>query len=210
MNGPELAIKSMLLGLAIAAPLGPIGALCVNRSLERGFLAGVAGGLGTALADAVYASIAAIGFSSITASLASIATPLHILGGIFMLWLGCTNLMPGRASQAAAAHSRGLLDTMAVTFFLTITNPLTIIAFTALFAGLGLASTSDAQSAIWVVAGVFTGSMLWWILLSGSVSLAQRRLPHHFTHWTRRLSGILLIGFGLWALASVLFEAQHI
>lgn len=199
---PVLFLKSVLLGLAIAAPLGPIGALCINRTLERGFVAGAAGGLGTALADGVYATLAAMGFAAFSGVLAQIDMPLRLAGGAFMLWLGWKSLMPKPPRAAAKVSARDLLGTTVATFLLTITNPMTILSFAALFAGLGLASASGFAGAGPVVAGVFAGSMLWWCILSGGVALVHHRLPDGFTTWVSRLSGAVLIGFGLWAVAS--------
>lgn len=203
-----LFCKSMLLGLAVAAPLGPIGVLCINRALERGFWAGVAGGLGTALADASYASLAAIGFSTLTATLAVLAPWLKLAGGLFMLWLGCKSLRPNprrAATPAPTTEFRGLSGTIAATFLLTLTNPVTIFSFAAIFAGLGLTDTPGAINAVAVVAGVFLGSLLWWFLLSGGVALAQRRLPEGFSLCASRMSGIILMGFGFYALGSLLY-----
>ncbi|SFQ61310.1 putative LysE/RhtB family amino acid efflux pump [Roseivivax halotolerans] len=196
--------KSLIIGLAIAAPLGPIGALCINRTLERGFVAGVAGGLGTALADGVYAALAAFGFAAFSSILSVIDIPLRLVGGTFMLWLGWKGLTPSPPRMAAKVSARDLIGTTASTFVLTITNPLTILSFAAVFAGLGLASGSGATSALLVVSGVFAGSMLLWGILSGGVALARHRLPETFAAWVSRLSGVVLIAFGLWAIGSAL------
>ena len=200
---PILFLKSVFLGLAIAAPLGPIGALCINRTLERGFTAGVAGGLGTALADGVYAAFAAFGFAAFSGVLAMIDTPLRLIGGAFMLWLGWQSMAPKPPRSAAKVSARDLLGTTAATFLLTITNPMTILSFTAIFAGLGLASGTEGSGAALVVVGVLAGSMLWWCIHSGGVALARNRLPDAFAMWISRMSGIVLIGFGLWAGGSV-------
>lgn len=202
MTEAALFAKSLVLGLAIAAPLGPIGALCIARTLERGFAAGVAGGLGTALADGAYAMLAAMGFAAFSGALAVIDMPLRLGGGAFMLWLGWTSLRPAPLRAAAEVSRRDLWGTVAATFLLTIANPMTILSFAALFAGLGLASTSGPGAAVPVVGGVFAGSMLWWVMLSGGVALARHRLPAVFAAWVSRLSGAVLIGFGLWALAT--------
>ncbi|MCV9910395.1 LysE family translocator [Brucella sp. HL-2] len=199
---PLLFIKSLFLGLAIAAPLGPIGALCINRTLERGFVAGVAGGLGTALADGVYAALAALGFAAFSNVLGMIDMPLRLVGGAFMLWLGWKSMRPSPPRTAAKISARDLIGTTAATFLLTITNPMTILSFAALFAGLGLASGTGPADAILVVSGVFVGSMLWWSVLSGGVALARHRLPETFAGWVSRLSGVVLIAFGLWAIGS--------
>lgn len=203
MTDQLLFIKSLFLGLAVAAPLGPIGALCINRTLERGFAAGVAGGLGTALADGVYAALAAAGFAAFAGVLSMIDAPLRLLGGAFMLWLGWKSLSPTLPREAAKVSAGDLIGTIAATFLLTITNPMTVISFTALFAGLGLASDSSVAASVIVVSGVFAGSMLWWCVLSGGVALARLRLPDAFATWVSRLSGVVLIAFGLWAMGSV-------
>lgn len=197
-----LFVKSVVMGLAVAAPLGPIGALCVNRTLERGFRAGVAGGFGTALADAVYAAAAATGFAVFAATLARIDPVLRIGGGVFMLWLGWRSLAPRGAARAAAARGDGAVGTALATFLLTLANPMTALTFAALFAGMGLAAAPGGEAV--VVAGVFLGSMLWWAALSGGVALARERLPAGFARWTALASGGLLILFGLGAIGSAL------
>ncbi|MBW8446620.1 MAG: LysE family translocator [Arenimonas sp.] len=193
--------KGILLGLAIAAPLGPIGALCISRTLERGFWAGVAGGLGTALADGAYALMAAAGFAAFAILLDTISVPLQIFGGLFLVWLGGKSFQPKPPAAAARVGARDLLSTTGATFLLTIANPATILSFAAIFAGLGLASQGGGWSAVSLVAGVFAGSMLWWIFLSGTVALLHHRLPESFALWVSRISGVVLVGFGLVAIA---------
>jgi putative LysE/RhtB family amino acid efflux pump len=201
-----LLLKSLLMGLAIAAPLGPIGALCIQRTLARGFLAGAAGGLGTALADALYASLAAAGFATFAAALARIAAPLALLGGSFLFWLAWKGWPRGTpaALPPAAPAARGALATTATTFALTMANPATILSFAAIFAGLGLAENASTARAALVVAGVFSGSMLWWLALSGTVAALHHRLPPAFALWVARLSSLMMGGFGLWALSRAL------
>ncbi|MBC7147661.1 MAG: LysE family transporter [Thioclava marina] len=203
MTGIELFAKSLVLGVAIAAPLGPIGALCISRTLERGFWAGLAGGLGTALADATYALLAAAGFAAFSAGLARIDMPLKLGGGLFLLWLGWRSFRSAPARQAARVGARDLMGTIAATFALTIANPMTILSFAAIFAGLGLAQAEGTRGALPVVAGVFSGSLIWWAALSGGVALAHRRLPEGFAHRVAQISGLVLIGFGLWAIGSL-------
>lgn len=202
---PLLLARSVLLGLAIAAPLGPIGALCISRTLELGFRAGVAGGLGTALADALYAALAAFGFAAFSAALAMVDLPLRLGGGLFLLWLGWKGLKARPLPTAVAVSARDLLGTISATFLLTLTNPLTILSFAAIFAGLGLAGTAGRAGAFTVVAGVFAGSMLWWILLSGGVALARHRLPARFARIIAAGSAGILILFGLTSLGSALW-----
>ena len=199
---PVLFLKSIALGLAIAAPLGPIGVLCINRTLEKGFWAGMAGGLGTALADASYATLAAAGFAAFSAALQAIDMPLKLVGGLFMIYLGLRGLRAPPAKKAASVGARDLIGTVSATFFLTIANPATILSFAAIFAGLGLVNTPGVAAAVTVVGGVFSGSLLWWLFLSGVVAGLHHRLPAGFTRATSILSGVVLIGFGLWAIGS--------
>lgn len=199
---PWLLWKGILLGLAIAAPLGPIGALCINRTLERGFFAGIAGGLGTALADGFYAALAAAGFTALGAALAWIDLPLRLGGGAFMLWLAWGAMRPRPPRSAAEIGTRDLLGTTVATFFLTLANPATILSFAAIFAGLGLGATPGTRGAVVLVIGVFAGSMLWWMILSGGVAAVRHRLPEGFALWISRASGAILGLFGLWAIAS--------
>lgn len=206
-----LVLKGVLLGLAVAMPLGPIGALCIARTLERGALAGIAGGLGTALADGSYALLAALGFAAFAGVLDGIDLPLRLVGGGFMIWLGIAAFRPKPPRAAARVGARDLLGTTGATFLLTIANPATILSFAALFAGLGLAGESDGAGDGWmggalVTLGVFAGSMLWWVLLSSGVALIRHRLPEGFALWVSRLSGVILLGFGLWAIGGALLR----
>ena len=188
--------KGFVLGLAIAAPLGPIGTLCISRTLERGFLVGLAGGVGTALADATYAALAAAGFAAFARFLDAISLPLQLAGGAFLLWLGVTNLRPRRDVRPARVGTRDVLSTTVSTYLLTMANPTTILSFAAIFAGLGLAGEGDWFGAVSLVAGVFAGSMLWWLFLCGLVTQLRYRLPKAFANWVSRVSGLVLIAFG--------------
>ncbi|SFM47237.1 putative LysE/RhtB family amino acid efflux pump [Pleomorphomonas diazotrophica] len=196
------AAKGFALGFAVAAPLGPIGALCINRTLQRGFWVGLSGGLGTAFADAFYGALAALGFAAFSAFLATIDGPMRLVGGLVMIWLGWKGMQPKPPRPAAEIGARDLLGTIGATFLLTIANPTTILSFAVFFAGLGLASAADAPSALVVVAGVFAGSLAWWIILTGGVSLVRHKLSDRFALWVGRLSGGLILAFGLLAVGS--------
>lgn len=196
-----LFVKAILLGLAVAAPLGPIGALCIARTLQSGFAAGFAGGLGTALADATYAGLAAFGFAALAGAMEGGAGLLRIAGGLLLIGLGLRGWFSARGeARPAPADARTLATTAAATFLLTIANPATVLSFVAMFAGLGLADAPDRASAAAAVGGVFLGSLLWWALLSGAVALTRHRLPATFGLIVSRASAVLLVGLGLWAL----------
>lgn len=206
MSAILLAAKGFALGFAIAAPLGPIGALCINRTLQRGFWAGVAGGLGTAFADALYGALAALGFAAFSAFLAEIDGPMRLIGGLAMIWLGIVGMQPKPPRPAAEIGARDLIGTIGATFLLTVTNPTTILSFALFFAGLGLASSADGVSAALVVAGVFSGSLAWWIILSGGVSLVRHKLSDNFALWVGRTSGGLIVAFGVLAVGSFVLK----
>jgi threonine/homoserine/homoserine lactone efflux protein len=197
-------LKGMLIGFAIAAPVGPIGLLCIQRTLARGRWSGVLSGLGAASADAVYGCIAGFGLASLAGLLLAWQMELRLVGGLFLLYLGWrTWLTPPAAEQARVRPSRaGLLGDYLSTLALTLTNPVTILAFLGIFAGLGLAGgAGDFTAAGALVLGVFAGSLLWWLLLAGGVGgLLRGRLSPMVLRWINLASGLLIAGFGIWAL----------
>jgi threonine/homoserine/homoserine lactone efflux protein len=197
-------LRGLVIGFSIAAPVGPIGVLCIRRTLVNGLASGFVSGLGAATADAIYGSIAGFGLAFISNFLVSQQVWLRLLGGLFLCYLGLRTLWARPAENAAANEGNGLISAYASTFFLTLTNPMTIISFAAIFAGLGLASTSDSNvSAGFLVLGVFLGSTLWWLILSGGVSVFRSMLDVRGLQWVNRISGAIILGFGLWALLSI-------
>jgi threonine/homoserine/homoserine lactone efflux protein len=198
-------LKGLLIGFSIAAPVGPIGVLCIRRTLAEGRAFGLVSGLGAATADAVYGCIAGFGLTFAADFLVGQQHWLRLAGGAFLCWLGLRTLRTKQPNEAATAPGRGLLGAYASTFFLTITNPVTILSFAAIFAGLGLAdSGGDYASAAVLVAGVFAGSAAWWLLLSGGVGLFRERINQRALQWINRISGAMIVAFGILALASLL------
>lgn len=196
-------VKGMGLGFAIAAPVGPIGLLCIRRSLAQGRMMGLATGLGAATADGLYGAIAGFGLTALSDQLIAQATILRILGGLFLCYLGLVTLRSQPASLAAAAPSgRGLLAAYGSTFVLTLTNPATILSFIVIFAGLGVVSPGqDWLTAIATVVGVFAGSALWWVCLSWGVTFFRKYLTMARLVWLNRLAGAAILAFGIGALA---------
>jgi threonine/homoserine/homoserine lactone efflux protein len=198
-------LRGLAIGFSIAAPVGPIGVLCIRRALAEGWASGLVSGLGAASADAIYGCIAGFGLAFISNFLVSQQVWLRLIGGIFLCYLGLRTLLAKPAEQASPGKGNGLLGAYASTFFLTLTNPMTIISFAAIFAGLGLASKSrNYGSAGVLVLGVFMGSALWWLILSSSVGLFRTRFNPTRLQWVNRISGAIIIGFGLFALLSTL------
>lgn len=196
--------RGILIGFSIAAPVGPIGVLCIRRTLADGRAAGLVSGLGAATADALYGCVAGFGLTLISNFLVRQQWWLGLIGGLFLCYLGGKTLLSKPAEQAASAKGSGLLGAYASTFFLTVTNPVTILAFAAIFAGLGLANTrGDYGAAVVLVLGVFLGSAAWWLLLSGGVSLLRERFTATGLQWVNRISGVIILGFGLFALTTL-------
>lgn len=194
-------LRGLVIGFSIAAPVGPIGVLCIRRTLAYGRATGLVSGLGAASADAFYGAVAGFGLTTVSGFLLDQQAPLRIIGGLFLCYLGVRTLLAPPAQQAASVSERGLGGAFASTFFLTLTNPVTILAFGAIFAGLGLAEAGgDYLSAATLVAGVFLGSAAWWLVLSAGVSLLRERFDAAWLRWVKTVSGLIVLGFGLLAL----------
>ncbi len=194
-------LKGMGLGLAIAAPVGPIGLLCIRRSLTQGQLMGLVTGLGAATADGIYGSIAGFGLTAVADLLVDHGSVLQLIGGLFLCYLGVSTLRADPASEAAQVLSRGLWGAYASTLFLTLTNPATILSFIAIFAGLGIVGSSTSwAAAIALIAGVFLGSALWWLGLSWGVTVFSQRLTPARLKWLNRLAGAAIFAFGVVAI----------
>src|SRR5687768_14230986 len=176
----DLFPRGLLIGLAIAAPVGPIGVLCIRRSLVDGRAVGFATGLGAATADALYALVAALGLTAVGRALSEQAVWIRLVGGLALCYLGVKTLraVPSVVGEVRAGHVR-LVRAYATTVGLTMANPATILSFAAVFAGLGAGPESAAEGSGWaamaLVVGVFLGSALWWLILSNGAGLVGRR-----------------------------------
>jgi threonine/homoserine/homoserine lactone efflux protein len=198
-------IKGLLIGFSIAAPVGPIGLLCIRRTLANGRLSGFVSGLGAATADGFYGAVAAFGISFISNALVGQQFLLRLLGGLFLCYLGGNIFWSKPAKDAPPTGKRAPLSDYLSTFVLTLTNPLTILAFAGIFAGLGLiAPKGNYFSATLLVAGVFLGSALWWLILSEGVSLSKAKFHPASLQIVNRLAGLIILGFGLVALIGIL------
>lgn len=197
-------LKGAAIGLSIAAPVGPIGVLCIRRTLQQGRAAGLACGLGAACADGLYGCVAAFGLTAVSDFLLARAEWLSLAGGLFLCALGLRTMAsrPAAADSAAAASgsARDIGSAFGTTLLLTLTNPMTILSFMAVFAGFGLARSPGFASAGTLVAGVFAGSALWWLLLTAIVARLHRRISDAAMLGINRGSGALILGFGLYAL----------
>lgn len=194
--------KGLLIGFSIAAPVGPIGVLCIRRSLTQGYLVGFMSGLGAASADALYGFIAGFGLTVISNLLVNHHIILKIVGGIFLCYLGLKTFLE-KPAQEAASTSGKVASAYASTFFLTVTNPMTILSFIGIFAGFGLASSRNYFDSGILVLGVFLGSALWWLLLATGVSWFRTKMGDRTLKRINQISGLMIFGFGLVALLSL-------
>ncbi len=198
-------LEGVIIGFAIAAPVGPIGVLCIRRTLAEGRISGLVSGLGAATADALYGAVAALGLTFVTEFLVGGQAWLRLVGGAFLLFLGVRTFLARPAERAAPAARSGLPGAYASTLFLTLTNPTTILSFAAIFAGLGVAGSAggDVLAAMSLVAGVFLGSAAWWVVQSGVTSLFRTRLSVRGLRWVNRISGTVIAAFGVLAVSGL-------
>ncbi|HWQ19014.1 MAG TPA: LysE family transporter [Methanotrichaceae archaeon] len=209
-SGPDLFLQSFLIGLSVAVPLGPIGLLCIHRTLANGRLAGLASGLGAATADALYAGLAGFSLSFISASLMVHSAGLELAGGLMLCFLGVKIFTSNPVDASCKEERRSLLSAYGSTFILTLANPATILFFMAIFAGLGITGAGgDAFKGTIMVAGVFMGSAMWWLVLSLSFGQIKERLVAGKLFLFNRAAGILIFGIGLYAMLIPLLHHAH-
>ena len=196
--------KGILIGFAMAVPLGPIGIICIRKTLTEGRLRGLIIGLGAATADLLYACIAAFGLTVISDTLNSQRIWIRLIGGALLLFLGIRIFRAQPKDPKLDINSNGMLRSYLTTVFLTLTNPLTIFAFIAVFAALGIGEGLSYISASFLVAGVFIGSSLWFLVLSSGVTLFRNKLDLVGLRWVNKIAGILIIISGVIAFTSLL------
>lgn len=191
-------LTGLIIGFSIAAPVGPIGVLCMRRTLAQGRTVGLLSGLGAATADAFYGCVAGFGLTAISTVLLQQQFWLALIGGLFLCYLGFKTFRLPATGLPTQTQRQSYVSAYVSTFFLTITNPATILSFAAIFAGLGLVGTGgDYLAATILVLGVFAGSALWWLALSTGVSLLTSRINTGVMPWINRVSGLIILGFGV-------------
>jgi len=192
--------RGLAVGFTVAAAVGPISVLTIRRTIAHGRLYGFVSGIGVALADASYAGIAAFGLTAITSVLVGARVALGLIGGVFLIWVAIRTIRARPATSAVIADDRpGLPAAFLSIYALTMTNPMTILSFAGIFAGLGLAGQGGAEAALLTI-GVFLGSSLWWILLTAIVGRVRDRVTPRAFRWINRISGISLLAFGIFAI----------
>ncbi|QHW34248.1 LysE family transporter [Paenibacillus rhizovicinus] len=197
--------KGLLIGLSIAAPVGPIGILCMKRTLNQGRRYGLASGLGAATADGLYGLIAAFGFNAAIARMVALQDVVSLIGGLFLCYLGIRSYRSAAGERSAeAGSSSSLAGAYMTTFFLTAANPVTILSFLGIFAGLNAMDASETGLTT-LVLGVFAGSAAWWLFLCIVIGSLRQTLNAGIMRRINRLSGLLLLGFGVYSLLNAVY-----
>jgi putative LysE/RhtB family amino acid efflux pump len=203
-----LFARTFVIGVAIAAPVGAMALLCVQRTLQRGWLRGMATGFGIATADAIYASLAAFGVAAVSATLVEMQVPLRLIGGAALVVIGAQSALrvaefndSGKVEPPAEMPGSAYLSAVG----LTLTNPMTIIAFGAVFASAGLVAQPNPFTAATATAGIFAGSLAWWFVLVSGIDVARASAEKWLLHGLGQVSGLVLVGFGLYAVGTVLW-----
>jgi threonine/homoserine/homoserine lactone efflux protein len=204
MSG-ELLLKGLVFGFILAATVGPMWVLCLRRTLASGALVGLASGFGIAVADGFYGAVAAFGLTAISGFLLAHSFWIGLVGAVFLIYLGLRTLFASPTVERKTESPLSLHAAFLSTLGLTLTNPPTILAFAAIFAGLGLATSSDYGAAAVVVAGVFAGSMAWWVFLALGAGKLRHRLGPRLFRAINIVSGVTILGFAAWQIA-ILFR----
>lgn len=194
-------LKGMFIGLAIAAPVGPIAILCVKKTLTHGRKSGLACGLGASVADLTYGAIAAFGLTAVSEFFLAIQFWLRLFGGLFLIYLGFRILLSKVHKKDLSSLKQNIWKDFSTTFVLTFMNPITILSFVAVFASLGIVMQNYIDSSV-LVLGVFLGSLLWWVFLSEVVTFFQKKIREELLLWVHQIAGVFILGFGFYGLFS--------
>ena len=197
-------LKGICIGFALAVPIGPIGIMCIRKTLTEGRLRGLIIGLGAATADLIYGTVAAFGLTFISNALFNQRVWIRLVGGTLFLLIGIRAFRARPSKSNLSFNSKGAFGSYISTVFLTLTNPLTIFAFVAVFAALGLGKGLDYFSTSALVIGVFIGSSLWFLSLNSGATIFRKKLNLARLRWINRIAGILIMISGIIAIASLL------
>ncbi len=195
-------LQGFAIGFAVAAPVGPIGLLCIRRSILDGRLTGFVTGLGAAFGDAIYGLVAALGLTSVTGFVGHHGPACELAGGLCLLVLGLAMARSRpRPRPAGTVHAPNLTAAFASAAAITLANPMTVAAFLGIFTGLGPGLTASGIAPVsWLVLGVFLGSAAWWLILSGCASWFGRNISDERLHLFNLTAGLAIAAFGVWQL----------
>jgi len=202
-----LLLKGIIVGISTSAPLGPLGILCIQRTINKGVLSGLVSGLGAAVADIIYAAIAGFGISIIADFLKEYQMLIRILGGIVLLIVGIMIFRsnPIKQIRQQKAQKRNYVSDFISSFVITFTNPITIVVFGAVFASLGLDQVTNLNPIVLTLLGIFAGALLWWLALTIFINIFRNKIRLRNLWWINKITGIVVSVFGLAIFVSLLF-----
>jgi len=199
-----LFLKGLAFGFVLAATVGPMWVLCMRRTLAFGAPTGFASGMGIAVADGLYGAVAAFGLTAVSGLLLRHSFWIGLVGGVFLVYLGVKTLLANPVASGEIARPASLAQAFASTLALTLANPPTILAFAAIFAGLGLAASADYTAAALITLAVFAGSAAWWVVLAAAGGALRERLGPRLQRVINLVSGVTILGFAAWQFALLL------
>ena len=199
-----LFLKGLAFGFVLAATVGPMWVLCMRRTLAFGALTGFVSGMGIAVADGLYGAVAAFGLTAASGFLLAHSFWIGLVGGVFLVYLGVKTLLSKPALDGETAKPTSLAAAFVSTLGLTLANPPTILAFAAIFAGLGLAASAEYTAAALITLAVFAGSASWWVLLAATGGALRARLGPSVLRAINLVSGVTILGFAAWQFAQLL------
>jgi len=203
----EFIIKGIIVGIVISAPLGPLGILTIQRTINKGLLSGFISGVGAAFADIIYAAIAGFGISIIANFLETNQLIIRVVGGILIAGVGIRIFYsnPVKQIRKQRAQKTNFISDFISSFLITITNPLTVIVFGAAFAGLGLKESNSGSVVTYALIGVFSGALLWWGGLTVLVNIFRKKIRLRNLWWINKITGSLIVVFGIIIILSIFF-----
>jgi threonine/homoserine/homoserine lactone efflux protein len=201
-----LPIRGVAAGFLIAAPVGPVNVLCIQRSLQKGWRAGIVSGLGAALVDTLYGAIAGFSISLIIQFLLREQTWIRLIGGILLIGIGIFYYTKPPLSLKSKKKENSDGSDLISTFLLTATNPTTILSFLAILAMLGLGSHRPLWETSLLVGGIFVGSMTWWVVLASGAHMLRDKVTDDTVRWLNRIGGIAIAAFGI---VNIIFSRHH-
>ena len=202
----ELPIRGLAAGLIIAAPVGPVNVLCIQRSVQKGWRAGIVSGLGAAFADTLYGGIAGFGISLVIGFLLREEFWFRLIGGILLIVIGVIYYFSPAKKLGDGKNDRSTHSDIVSTFLLAATNPTTVLSFLVVLAMLGLGKQRPLWQTSLLVAGIFCGSMAWWIILASGANMLRDKVTDRSMLWLNRIGGIAI---GVFGVANVLLSRGH-
>ncbi|MGY8995447.1 MAG: LysE family translocator [Alphaproteobacteria bacterium] len=207
---PALLITGVIVGFLVAAPVGPVAVLCIQRTLLDGRVVGYASGFGAALGDTVFGGLAVFSVAAVEGFLLDNRTAIQLLGGLVLVGLGARTILVRNSRKQADKVTESSIDHVTLfhalgsSFVITIVNPITILAFISIFAAIRVSETTDGLLSSWtVIGGVFLGAATWWFLLASIASVLRQRFTDKGLRWMNGISGVVILGFGVYALLAL-------